>query len=338
MSDESLQHSPVSSRQLLSYAAPVASPGAENERQPDEVVISVRNVVKRFGNLTAVDGISFEVRHGETYGLLGPNGAGKTTTMRMLSALSPVTSGELSVAGINVAKSGRDVRHILGVVTQHDGLDSALAVDQNLSAYGYLAGLSRDRAHERAMEVLEFFGLADRAHSNVYELSGGMKRRLAISRALMTSPEVVIMDEPTTGLDPQSRYRVWEQLAIMKEAGVTILMSTHYMEEAATLCDRLSIMDHGRILDEGAPDDMVLRHASGDVAQLRVDRGSLPDVRAFLNAAGYPFAEVGALVSVRGRNGERPDLSGLRGARVTYRPGNFEDVFLAITGRELREE
>jgi lipooligosaccharide transport system ATP-binding protein len=224
-------------------------------------------------------------------------------------------------------------------VTQHDGHDSGLTVMQNLSLYGYLAGLSRKASKERAFEALEFFGLKDRANANVYELSGGMKRRLAIARALMTQPPVVVLDEPTTGLDPQSRNRVWEQLAVMKQSGVTILMSTHYMEEAATLCDRLAIMDHGKILDEGEPDALVARHAGHEVARVRAESpGAMRRVRERVADGPYHLYEAGALVTITSANGARADLSGIDGLRVAYRDGNLEDVFLALTGRELRDE
>jgi len=310
-------------------------------RNANGSVIHAENIKKIYGDIAAVDGISFSVEPGETYGLLGPNGAGKTTTMRMLSGLSPVNSGSISVAGVDVVKDNRGVREVMGVVTQHDGLDNGLTVFQNLFLHGFLAGLSRKESKNRSHEVLEFFGLRDRSKSNVYELSGGMKRRLAIARSMMTNPSVIVMDEPSTGLDPQSRNRVWEELAVLKDSGVTVLLSTHYMEEATILCDRLSIMDHGVILDEGTPDQMIERHAPKEVAQLRVTPTSLRTVRDYLNERDITFREVGALVSVTGANGERPDLSGLEdtdGVRTSYRAGNLEDVFLAITGRELRDE
>jgi len=309
-------------------------------RNPDGSVISADNIRKLYGDIPAVDGITFNVQAGETYGLLGPNGAGKTTTMRMLAGLAPVDSGKITVAGIDVVKDSRSVREVMGVVTQNDGLDGGLTVFQNLFLYGFLAGLSRKDSKNRAHEVLEFFGLRDRSKANVYELSGGMKRRLAITRSMMSSPSVIVMDEPSTGLDPQSRNRVWEELAVLKEAGVTVLLSTHYMEEATILCDRLSILDHGKILDEGTPDQMIERHAPKEVAQLRVAPASLRTVREYLTERGMTFREVGALVSVTGLNGDRPDLWGLsdvEGVRTSYRAGNLEDVFLAITGKELRD-
>ena len=315
--------------------------GATNAavRNSDGSVIRAEKLRKLYGDLVAVDGITFNVEPGETYGLLGPNGAGKTTTMRMLSGLSPANSGSIEIAGINVVKDNRAVREVMGVVTQHDGLDGGLTVFQNLFLFGFLAGLSRKVSKNRANEVLEFFGLRDRSKDNTYELSGGMKRRLAIARSMMTSPKVIVMDEPSTGLDPQSRNRVWEELAVLKDAGVTVLLSTHYMEEATILCDRLSIMDNGKILDEGTPDLMIERHAPKEVAQLRVAPGALRTVRDYLTEREITYREVGALVSVTGLNGDRPDLSGLsdvEGVRTSYRAGNLEDVFLAITGRELR--
>ena len=302
-------------------------------------VIRVRDLRKSYGRIVAVDGISFDVAGGETYGLLGPNGAGKTTTMRILSALSPASSGELTVAGIDVRGSGREVRYVLGVVTQHDGLDESITVIKNLSIHGYLCGLGRREAQQRAEEVLDFFGLADRANSNIYELSGGMRRRIAIARGLVAKPSVMILDEPTTGLDPQSRNRVWEQLATMKSTGVTILMSTHYMEEASALCDRLAIMDHGKVLAEGEPDSLVDKYAGHEVAQIRAEPWAIGSIRESLDSQGYRYAQTGAMLSVVvPPAGFDVSKLSLNGARVMRRPGNLEDVFLALTGRELRNE
>lgn len=309
------------------------APGAEAQ-----VMIRGRDIVKCFGATTAVDGVTFDVMRGETCGLLGPNGAGKTTLMRLLSALSPLTSGELVVAGLDVARQGRAVRQRLGVVTQQDGLDTDLTVQQNLETYGYFSGLSRRESRQRTAEVLAFFGLSERASDDIDHLSGGMKRRLAIARAFMMEPDVIILDEPTTGLDPQGRSLVWDKLAALKASGATILMSTHYMEEAAALCDRIAIMHLGRILDAGTPDELIQRHASAEVAQLRMTTDVRTEVRAALMAAGYAWREVGALIHVAGRNGQRPQVPRLNGVRVTYRPGNLEDVFLTVAGRGLEDE
>lgn len=299
--------------------------------------IEAHDLVKCFGSLRAVDGVSFAVAAGETYGLLGPNGAGKTSTMRMLAGLSPVTSGSLRVAGLDVTRHGRAVRACLGVVTQSDGLDDELTVRQNLEVFAYLLGLSRRQSRQRAGEVLEFFGLTSRAADDVADLSGGMRRRLAIARALVGQPRVVVLDEPSTGLDPESRIRVWEELAILKQAGVTLLMSTHYMDEAEILCDRLAIMHSGRILDEGTPPELVKRHAGSAAADIRPLHASRDDVRRALTASGQPFREVGALFRVTGRYGRPPELPALEGCQVNHRAANLEDVFLSLAGRGLGE-
>lgn len=304
----------------------------------DGIVINASSITKRFGEIVAVDNVSFDVRRGETYGLLGPNGAGKTTTMRMVSGLSPLTGGELIVAGIDVSREGRAVRDVLGVVTQQDGLDTDLNARDNLVTYGFIAGLSRAQAGQRADAVLMYFDLTDKSTEDIDNLSGGMKRRLAIARAFMTKPQVIVLDEPTTGLDPQGRNRVWEELETMKQAGVTVLMSTHYMDEAAALCDRLAIMDHGKILAEGAPDELVNRHAGPEVAQVRVSNGARQDVVDWIGKAGFDYREAGAVITVTSSSGIRPDLSGLEGVRVSYRPANLEDVFLSMAGRKLTDE
>ena len=301
-------------------------------------VICATGIYKQFGETVAVDEVSFHVSRGETYGLLGPNGAGKTTTMRMVSGLSPLTSGKLTVAGIDVSRQAREVRNVLGVVTQQDGLDSDLKAKDNLIAYGFLAGLSLAQAAQRADAVLMYFDLTDRWNEDIDNLSGGMKRRLAIARAFMTNPQVIVLDEPTTGLDPQGRNRVWQELETMKQAGVTVLMSTHYMEEAMALCDRIAIMHHGKILAEGAPDELVNRHAGPEVAQVRVANGARQDVVDWIDNAGFEFREAGAVITVTSTNGSRPDLSGLEGVRISYRPSNLEDVFLAMAGRKLTDE
>ncbi len=301
-------------------------------------VIDVRGLVKCFGPLRAVDGVSFQVYRSETFGLLGPNGAGKTSIMRVLSGLSPVDAGSVFVDGIDALREGRRVRELLGVVTQADGLDEDVNVRQNLELYGFLAGLSRRRAAERAAAVLGFFGLSDRAEDKVDELSGGMKRRLAIARALVVEPRVVVLDEPTTGLDPHSRTRVWEELALLKAAGVTIFMSTHYMDEAATLCDRIAIMDRGRILSLAPPRSLVERHVGVHVTELRLDGADRAAVRHVLQQAGYEWREIGAVFRLEGESPATGALAGLAGVRIDVRPSNLEDVFLLLTGKELREQ
>ena len=308
-------------------------------------VVQVTDLVKMYDDLCAVDGISFSVKRGETFGLLGPNGAGKTTTMRMMAGLSPATSGSIFVAGLDVTRSGRDVRNEIGVVTQHDGLDNSLVVHRNLELHGYLAGLSYKDAKARTKEVLGFFNLESRADASIHVLSGGMKRRLAIARAMMSSPQLLVMDEPTTGLDPQSRNRVWEQLGALKEAGVTIIMSTHYMIEAETLCDRLAIMDHGNILDIGPPGEVVQHHVGAEVAVLNLSEDATREERASLRRRlaeeKRNYSEVGPRILVTAPRDTKPDVStliGLAKMRVTYRPAHLEDVFLVLTGKEMRDE
>lgn len=299
--------------------------------------IEARDLTKRYGELVAVNGVSFDVGAGETYGLLGPNGAGKTTTMRMLAGLSPISSGTLHVAGIDVARNGRAVRARLGVVTQADGLDGELTVRQNLDVYGDLLGLSRRDARARTDEVLEFFALADKRDAEVDDLSGGMKRRLAIARALIGKPQVIVLDEPSTGLDPESRMRVWEELATLKRNGVTLLMSTHYMDEAEMLCDRIAIMYSGRILDEGSPAQLIARHAGEPALDVRPSGSSRESVRAALDETGLGFREVGAVFRVTGADGARARLDAIDGVAVAERVPNLEDVFLNIAGRGLSE-
>ena len=309
------------------------------------ILVHVSNLVKVFDELRAIDCIDFDVKIGETFGLLGPNGAGKTTTMRMLTGLSPATEGSIMVAGMDVGRSGRDVRNVIGVVTQHDGLDNSLVVHRNLEMHGYLAGLSYREAIARTKEVLGFFNLEGRANASIHALSGGMKRRLAIARAMMSSPQLLVMDEPTTGLDPQSRNRVWEQLGALKESGVTIIMSTHYMIEAETLCDRLAIMDHGSILDIGEPHEVVKHHVGAEVAVLHVSESATRQeriaLRSKLDEERRDYSEVGPRILITAPQGSKPDVSTLTSLakmRVTYRPAHLEDVFLVLTGKELRDE
>ena len=310
----------------------------DRKRKTMDPVVRATQLEKKYGRLTAVDRISFEVRPGETFGLLGPNGAGKTTTMRMMACISPPTSGDLTVLGMDVRRQSRAIRDALGVVAQHDGLDPDLSARDNLIVHARYYGLRGSVAGARADEVLEFFGLTARSRDEVDNLSGGLKRRLSIARAFMHRPRMVILDEPTTGLDPQSRNRVWEQLANLKQEGVTIAMSTHYMEEAASLCDRLVVIDHGRILAEGTPDALVREIAGAQTAMLKVEGPERARVVRALAERGYQAHGRGMLLAVHGRDGDRPQVEGLGVAHVIYRPSTLEDAFLALTGRELRDE
>src|SRR5690348_16472887 len=244
-----------------------------------DALISARGLVKSFGGLTAVDGIDFDVRKGEAFGFLGPNGAGKSSTMRMIGCVSPVTAGTLRVLDRDPATDGPAIRSRLGVVPQLDTLDNELTVRENLIIYGRYFGLSRKQVRERADELLEFVQLAERATDRVEPLSGGMKRRLTIARSLVNEPELMLLDEPTTGLDPQARHAVWDRLFRLKQQGVTLVLTTHYMDEAEQLCDRLVIMDHGRIAEEGSPLELIERLSTREVVELRFP-GEVPSFDA----------------------------------------------------------
>jgi lipooligosaccharide transport system ATP-binding protein len=239
--------------------------GSENG-QP---LIQARGLIKRFGDLTAVDEIDFDLRRGEAFGFLGPNGAGKTSTMRMIGCVSPITDGTLRVFGLDPTRDGVEIRSRLGVVPQLDTLDMELTVRENIVIYGRYFGIPRRELGERADELLEFVQLTERANDRVEPLSGGMKRRLTIARSLVNDPEVMLLDEPTTGLDPQARHVVWDRLYRLKQSGVTLLLTTHYMDEAEQLCDRLVVMDKGKIVAEGSPLQLIDRYSTREVVELR---------------------------------------------------------------------
>ena len=301
--------------------------------------IHAKNLTKLYGNLVAVDHISFAIQKGECFGLLGPNGAGKTSTMKMISCLSPVTEGELLVDGLDVSTRQRAIKSRLGIVSQADSIDPDLSVLQNLVAFTRYFNLRRREAMERIWETLDLFQLRAKAYSKPDDLSGGMRRRLLIARALLHEPRILVLDEPTTGLDPQSRHLVWEKLLYLKARGITVLLTTHYMEEAAYLCDRLVVMDRGRVLVEGAPADLIQQHAGGKMLEVRTGPGQKATVLDFLRGRGVEYEDAGDSVFVYGDNGAfaQMDLSG-NGVQVVERPANLEDVFLRLTGRGLREE
>ena len=300
-------------------------------------LIEARNLVKTYNGVAAVNDISFTVSPGEFFGLLGPNGAGKTTTIRMLYGFSPISQGRLTLFGQNIATHWRAIKNRLGVCQQDNTLDPDLTVEQNLLIYAGYFLIPAAEARDRAAELLDFFALGHRKDAKVMELSGGMARRLILARALVNRPELLILDEPTTGLDPQSRHQVWEKLAALKKRGLTVLLTTHYMEEAASLCDRLMIIDHGRILVEGAPDDLISRHAGRQVIEID---GADAALRAFVAENGIQMDDLGEKVIVY-----TPEASDLHRViqekfcteRCTFRNGTLEDVLLRLTGRELRE-
>ncbi len=307
------------------------------------VVVSASDLTKRFGSFTAVNGISFEVSKGECFGFLGPNGAGKTTTMRMITNHLPVTEGSLSVLGMEVMSHAREVKARIGVVPQENNLDSDLQVLENLLVYSRYHGIPAAKARERAMDLLTFFQLADHARSPIAQLSGGMQRRLLIARGLLNDPELLILDEPTTGLDPQARHVIWQKLRQLQSEGVTLILTTHYMDEAQQLCDRLVIIDHGRILIEGSPSDLIRKHAGSEVVEIRLredeDRDSC---LAAINEYVPEGAEVECSADTLYFYSPDPStiLSNLAlnlNRTVLHRRATLEDVFLRLTGRELRE-
>src|SRR5438309_956884 len=237
---------------------------------PPDALIHARGLTKRFASLTAVDAIDFDVERGEAFGFLGPNGAGKTSTMRMIGCVSRASGGSLRVLGMDPVEDGPQIRARLGVVPQSDTLDTELLVDENLFTYARYFGIARNEARRRAAQLLDFVQLKDRAHDRVEFLSGGMKRRLTIARALVNEPELLLLDEPTTGLDPQARHLVWDRLYRLKRSGVTLVLTTHYMDEAEQLCDRLIIMDNARIVAEGSPRQLIVDNVTREVVEVRL--------------------------------------------------------------------
>ena len=303
-------------------------------------IIRAHDLVKRYGTLTAVDGISFSVRTGECFGFLGPNGAGKTTTIRMISCTSPVTSGELTVGEMDVRREPRRIKAALGVVPQENNLDPDLSVRQNLRVYGRYFDLPSRLVEERIDESLELFQLSDRQDDRIAELSSGMQRRLTIARGLINAPRILVLDEPTTGLDPQARHLVWQKLRYLRSQGVTMLLTTHYMEEAAHLCDRIVIIHRGKIIVEGTPGELVERFGGREVVEIHMgdaERGALMERLAAVE--GLMVEEVEDIVYVYVLEGDGFDPSALKleATKVVYRQANLEDVFLRMTGRGLQE-
>jgi lipooligosaccharide transport system ATP-binding protein len=303
----------------------------------DDALIHARGLTKRFGALTAVDGIDFDVRKGEAFGFLGPNGAGKSSTMRMIGCVSPVTDGTLRVLGLDPLTEGPAIRGRLGVVPQLDTLDNELTVRENLVIYGRYFGLSRKELRVRADELLEFVQLGERANDPVEPLSGGMKRRLTIARSLVNDPDVLLLDEPTTGLDPQARHVVWDRLFRLKQRGVTLVLTTHYMDEAEQLCDRLVIMDRGTIAEEGSPVELIQRLSTREVVELRF-AGETPSVEGVFDGRVARVEELPDRVLLYTDDGDAlvPVAHELLNPQsVLVRRSTLEDVFLRLTGRTL---
>jgi lipooligosaccharide transport system ATP-binding protein len=300
-------------------------------------VIEAEGLRKSFGDLVAVDGISFHVVRGECFGILGPNGAGKTSTIRMIYGFSPMTGGILRVFGLPISEGWRVIKARIGVCQQENTLDPDLSVQQNLEVFARYFDVPKRQARERAEKLLEFMGLGHRKKAKVTELSGGMMRRLVLARALINEPDLLILDEPTTGLDPQSRHQVWDRLEELRAKGISILLTTHYMDEASRLCDRVVIMDHGRILVEGRPMDLIKQHVGHDVIEVATPSDAL---RTYVGSQSVAYEDLGHRLIIYGEEGDQlfhkiSDEYCQEGCIL--RMATLEDVFLKLTGRGLRE-
>lgn len=303
-----------------------------------EILIRARSLTKCYDGFKAVDSIDFDVYKGECIGFLGPNGAGKTTAVRMIYCFSPVTEGELLVAGMNAATQARQIKNLIGVAPQEDNLDPDFTVIKNLEVYARYFDIPKKEATKRAIGLLKFFRLEEKRDAAIAQLSGGMKRRLIMARALINEPRILLLDEPTTGLDPQGRHLVWDEIRSLKKQGVTIILTTHYMDEAAALCDRLLIIDNGKIIETGTPQSLVKKYVGEEVLEVEYDENivelfkeEMPDaqvevygdqVRVFSNQPRGAFGKV---------------VKKLPNKTTTIRNANLEDVFLRLTGRKLRE-
>ena len=302
-------------------------------------LIHARGLTKRFGAFVAVDAIDFDVAAGESFGFLGPNGAGKTSTMRMIGCVSPISDGVLTVMGMDPRTEGPRIRANLGVVPQQDTLDTELTVRENLAIYGRYFGLSRQEVARRADELLDFAQLSERADDQVEPLSGGMKRRLTIARSLINEPTRLLLDEPTTGLDPQARHLVWDRLYRLKQRGVTLVLTTHYMDEAEQLCDRLVVMDKARIVAEGSPRELIERYSTREVTELRFAPGVADTLDGQLDGIAQRVERLTDRVLLYADDGEAAAVAvhqrGLKPETVLVRRSSLEDVFLRLTGRSL---
>jgi lipooligosaccharide transport system ATP-binding protein len=318
---------------------PTEEPHVHAAEQDGGVLIEARGLTKRFGDFTAVDGIDVSVQRGEAFGFLGPNGAGKSSTMRMIGCVSPPSGGSLRILGKDPATDGPSIRAELGVVPQRDTLDEELTVEENILVYGRYFGLPRQVVRERAHELLDFAQLSDRATSKVEPLSGGMKRRLTIARSLINSPRILLLDEPTTGLDPQARHALWDRLFRLKRSGVTLVLTTHYMDEAEQLCDRLVVMDKGRIVAEGSPRSLIEAHSSREVLELRFPVDDHSPIAAEVQGLAERVEVLPDRLLLYTDDGDAATSAvhdrGLTPLSSLVRRSTLEDVFLRLTGRTL---
>jgi len=330
---------PSTSLRRVHNEAIVSSNTSAGSQNKQHTVIAAQNLTKTYGDVAAVDGISFSVPAGESFGLLGPNGAGKSTTMKMIGAVTQRTSGELSIMGLDPDSHGPEVRAHLGVVPQQDNLDEELRVRDNLLVYGRYFGLPMSYLKPKADELLEFAQLTEKAKSKVDALSGGMKRRLTIARSLINEPRILLLDEPTTGLDPQARHILWDRLFRLKEQGVTLILTTHYMDEAEQLCDRLIVVDKGRIMAEGSPAQLIREHSTREVLELRFGSERNATIGSELQGIGERLEVLPDRMLIYAHDGEaaleQVASRGLRPLTSLVRRSSLEDVFLRLTGRSL---
>jgi lipooligosaccharide transport system ATP-binding protein len=323
---------------VQSHSSPSLDAPARPSEPGTDRVVWARGLAKKFDDLVAVDHVDFEIARGESFGFLGPNGAGKTSTMRMIACMSPKSDGELRVLGLDPEHDGPAIRSRIGLVPQDDSLDLQLTVLDNLMVYGRYFDLPKRLIRERADRLLEFAELTDRARDTVEPLSGGMKRRLTIARALISEPDLLILDEPTTGLDPQARHLLWDRLYRLKSQGVTLVITTHYMDEAEQLCDRLVVMDKGRIAAAGTPSSLIAEHSTREVLELRFHPGGSPPVERLDGIAERIEALPDRLLlyTVNGdKSFEEVQARGLVPVNWLVRRSTLEDVFLSLTGRTL---
>jgi len=303
-----------------------------------EVLVKAENLTKKFGDLVAVDSVSFEIFKGESFGFLGPNGAGKTTIMRMIQSVSPLSDGRLELAGMDVTEQSREIKALIGVAPQDDNLDPDFTVFQNLIVYARYFDIPKEKAKTKAEELLKFMQLEEKRDTIITALSGGMRRRLILARALMNEPKILVLDEPTTGLDPQARHLIWNKIRSLQKQKVTVILTTHYMDEAAQLCDRIIIMDHGKIIEKGSPADMVKKHLGEEVLEALYSEESMTCLKQ-----NFPDARidiVGDKIQVfankpRGVITKVLEEASFKGGVI--RDSNLEDVFLKLAGRSLRD-
>ncbi|OGC89324.1 MAG: ABC transporter [candidate division Zixibacteria bacterium RBG_16_48_11] len=304
-----------------------------------DTIIEAHNLVKKYGGLTAVDGIDFFIQKGEVFGFLGPNGAGKTTTMKMIYCFIQPTSGKLQVAGMDVIENPRQIKSILGVVPQDNNLDPDLTVYGNLMAYSRYFKLPKNLAKKRTEELLGLMQLSEKRKVIIDELSGGMRRRLVLARGLINNPKILILDEPTVGLDPQARHLIWQKVRQFRSQGITIILTTHYMDEAAYLCDRLVIMNQGKFLAEGKPEELIAKHVSEEVVELKGIQQNEAEAVSRRFKDRFHLEHFGDSLYIYAQDGKHilGELSDVKADKIIHRDADLEDVFLRLTGRGLIE-